>query len=130
MSETSNNEHNKSARSGPVPPKNVTEENNQASTPPESGGVDTQFNTISGKLQQLIKKQGRLQRENEHLREELEETRKKQAAYQQHILELEHRLNVLRMSTGDMPEKDKKQFEKTLNLYIREIDKCIAFLSQ
>jgi chromosome segregation ATPase len=130
MSGTSNNESYKNSHSSPVPPKRVTEENKQVETNTESGGVDALFTVISGKLQQLVKKQNRLQRENEQLRQELEETRKKQAAYEQHIMELQHRITVLKLSTGDMPEKDKKEFEKTLNLYIREIDKCIAYLSQ
>jgi hypothetical protein len=77
-----------------------------------------------------LKKQNRLQKENEQLRHELEESRRKQASYEQHIQELEHRITVLKLGSGDMPDKDKKQFEKTLNLYIREIDKCIAYLSQ
>ena len=29
-----------------------------------------------------------------------------------------------------LPKKDKKEFEKKINQYIREIDKCISFLSQ
>ena len=130
MKETSNNESHKNAPSGPVPPKRVTEASTPSDPGIEAGGLDAQFNTINGKLQQLIKKQHRLQRENEQLRQELEERRKKQASYEQLILELEHRITVLKLGSGDMPEKDKKQFEKTLNLYIRVIDKCIAYLSQ
>ncbi|MCU7547963.1 hypothetical protein OCK74_02505 [Chitinophagaceae bacterium LB-8] len=130
MNETSNNEEYKSSPSGPVPPKRVTEENNQGDTTSESGGVDAQFNIISGKLQQLARKQNRLQKENEQLRQELEESRKKQVSYEKKIMEVEHRITVLKLGSGDMAEKDKKQFEKTLNQYIREIDKCIAFLSQ
>jgi hypothetical protein len=33
------------------------------------------------------------------------------------------------LSGGDMNEKDKKDFEKQINKYVKEIDKCIAFLS-
>lgn len=130
MKATSNNESNKNAFSGPVPPKRVKEEHTAIDPGTEASGIDAQFNTINGKLQQLVKKQHRLQRENEQLRHELEESRKRQVSYEQHILELQHRINVLKLGSGDMPEKEKKQFEKTLNLYIREIDKCIAFLSQ
>lgn len=130
MKETSNNEPYKNSHSGPVPPKRVTEENAQGVANAESGGIDAQFTIISGKLQQLLKKQNRLQRENEQLRQELEESRKKQVFYEQHLLELEHRITVIKLGSGDMPDKDKKQFERTLNLYIREIDKCIAYLSQ
>jgi chromosome segregation ATPase len=121
MKETSNNGLNKNNPLAPASPQKAGG---------ESKGIDAQFNTISGKLQQLLKKQSRLQKENEQLRQELEESRKKRAAYEQHILELEHRITVLKLGSGDMPEKDRKQFEKTLNHYIREIDKCIAYISQ
>jgi hypothetical protein len=39
-------------------------------------------------------------------------------------------VNVLKVSTGQMDEASKKAFEKQLNHYIREIDRCIAMLSQ
>ena len=122
MKETSDSGENKNAPTGPVQQKQESMG--------EAKGIDAQFNIINAKLQQLLKKQNRLQKENEQLRQELEESRKKQATYEQHILELEHRITVLKLGSGDMPEKDKKKFERTLNQYIREIDKCIAYLSQ
>jgi hypothetical protein len=40
------------------------------------------------------------------------------------------RLEVLKASKGDMTEPEKKSFEKKINQYLREIDKCIAFLNE
>jgi hypothetical protein len=37
---------------------------------------------------------------------------------------------ILKVATGEMNEADKREFEKKINQYIREIDRCIAFLSQ
>ena len=37
---------------------------------------------------------------------------------------------VIGMSAGGPNEKDKKDFERKISLYIKEIDKCIAFLGQ
>jgi uncharacterized coiled-coil DUF342 family protein len=92
--------------------------------------VDQQFNTINDKLQQLLKQQGRLKKENERLRTELDVCKEKEDVYQQKIDELAQQIGILKLGAGDMNEKDKKEFEKKINQYIREIDKCIAFLGQ
>jgi chromosome segregation ATPase len=91
--------------------------------------VDQQFNTINDKLQQLLKQHLRLKKENERLKQELESQKRNTETAQQTIEGLHEQIAVLKMAAGDMPERDKKEFEKKLNQYIREIDKCIAFLS-
>lgn len=92
--------------------------------------VDQQFNTINDKLQQLLKQQARLKKENERLRTELEVCKEKEEVYQQKIDDLAQQIGILKLGAGDMNERDKKEFEKKINQYIREIDKCIAFLGQ
>ena len=92
--------------------------------------VDQQFNIINDKLQQLIKHQARLKKENERLRSELQSFSEKETDYQQKIDELSQQIGILKLGAGDMNEKDKKDFERKINLYIKEIDKCIAFLGQ
>lgn len=92
--------------------------------------VDQQFNIVNDKLQLLLKQLVRVQRENERLRSELEASRSNEQAALQRIDELEQQTAILKYAAGEMDEKDKKEFEKKINQYIREIDKCIAFLSQ
>lgn len=92
--------------------------------------VDQQFNTINDKLQQLLKQQLRLKKENERLRTELEVCKEKEDVYQQKIDELAQQISIIKLGAGEMNEKDKKEFERKINQYIREIDKCIAFLGQ
>ena len=92
--------------------------------------VDQQFNIINDKLQQLIKHQTRLKKENERLRLVLQSFTEKETNYQQKIDELSQQISILKLGAGDMNEKDKKDFERKINHYIKEIDKCIAFLGQ
>ena len=92
--------------------------------------VDQQFNIINDKLQQLLKHQSRLKKENERLRIELQSLNEKETGYQQKIDELSQQISILKLGAGDMNEKDKKEFERKINQYIKEIDKCIAFLGQ
>ena len=92
--------------------------------------LDQQFNIISEKLQQLLKQQARLKKENERLRLELEACKEKENSFRQKIDELAQQNSILKLAGGDMNEKDKKEFERKINSYIKEIDKCIAFLGQ
>lgn len=92
--------------------------------------LDNQFNNINEKLQQLLKQQNRLKKENERLRAELEECKVKEAEYGQKIEELNQQIHIVKLAAGELSDKDKKDFERKINQYIREIDKCIAFLGQ
>ncbi len=92
--------------------------------------VDEQFNIINEKLQQLLKQQSRLKKENERLRMDLEGCREKENSLQEKIELLTQQNSILKLAGGDMNEKDKREFEKKINSYIKEIDKCIAFLGQ
>ena len=92
--------------------------------------VDEQFNSINDKLQQLLRQQARLKKENERLRMELQGSREKEGGLHQKIDELTQQISILKLAGGDMNEKDKKDFERKINQYVKEIDKCIAFLGQ
>lgn len=92
--------------------------------------VDQQFNLLNEKLQQLLKQYGRLQKENDRLKEELLQSKNKEIQSQYRVDELQQQIAILKLASGDMNEKDKKEFEKKINQYVREVDKCISFLSQ
>ena len=92
--------------------------------------LDQQFNIINEKLQQLLKQQARLKKDNERLRLELDACKEKENSFQQKIDELAQQNSILKLAGGDLNEKDKKEFERKINSYIKEIDKCIAFLGQ
>jgi chromosome segregation ATPase len=91
--------------------------------------LDEHFNIINEKLQQLLKQYNRVKRENEVLRQKLEEKQKTQLHVEGETETLRQQLSILKLSSGEMNEKDKKEFEKQINRYVKEIDKCIAFLS-
>ena len=92
--------------------------------------IDQQFNSLNDKLQQLLKQYNRIQKENERLKQELEESRIKELQKQERMDELVQQVSILKITSGEMNEKDKREFEKKINQYIREVDKCISFLSQ
>ena len=92
--------------------------------------TEVQLKRIQTKLQQLLKQHIVLQKENSLLKEELQGTKTQLAAREGSIDNLKQQVNVLRYSNGEMNDADKKEFEKKINSYVKEIDRCITMLSQ
>jgi predicted nuclease with TOPRIM domain len=92
--------------------------------------IDQQFTIINEKLQQLLKQYSRLQKETERLRYEVSDLKKKESLVAQKMEEMQEQITILKVASGELSEKDKKDFERKINKYIREVDKCITFLSQ
>jgi len=85
---------------------------------------------INTKLQQLLKQYQLLQKENEQLKIAIKELKTRQENDLLLITQLEQQAGILKSAAGKMNETDKKSFEKHINQYIREIDKCIGLLSE
>lgn len=85
---------------------------------------------IQDKLQQLLKNYSALQKENDRLKHELEKDHKEAKEQQKKIDELKQQVDILRLNAGEMNDIDKKEFEKRINSYLREIDRCIVLLSE
>ena len=92
--------------------------------------VDQQFTALYEKLQQLLRQYNRLEKENERLRQDLEDSKRKEVLTQGKVEELQQQVSILKLAAGEMSDKDKKTFERKLNQYIKEIDKTITYLSQ
>ena len=92
--------------------------------------VDVHIKRIQEKLQQLIKQHHELQKENSQLKRELEKSAKQSSQHLQTIETLKQQVEVLKISSGNWDEHDRKEFEKRINHYIKEIDKCIALFSE
>lgn len=85
---------------------------------------------IQNKLQQLLKQYTAVQKENSRLKEELDAARYKIEEQKKNSEELKQQVSVLKLSAGEMSEADKKEFEKRINAYLKEIDRCIAMLGE
>lgn len=89
-----------------------------------------QIERIKTKVQALLKKQHSLEKENEKLRAELERRTGLEQELKDKVVLMEEQVSLLKASSGKMDDASRKAFEKQLNHYIREIDRCIAMLSQ
>ena len=85
---------------------------------------------IQDKLQQLLKQYTAVQKENSRLKEELDAARYKIEEQKKNAEELKQQVSVLKLSAGEISEADKKDFEKRINAYLKEIDRCISMLGE
>ena len=92
--------------------------------------LEKKLKTIQDKLQQLLKQYTSLQSENHRLKKELEKSTNYSLVYQQNIDDLRQQVAVLKITSGIWEESDKKEFEKRINSYLKENDRCIALLSE
>ena len=90
-----------------------------------------QIKRINDKLQQLLKQHQLLQKENEKLKKELRQYMEKDQNKTIQLEELQQQTEILKYSHHPgMDGAEKKAFEKRLNQYIKEIDRCIALLNE
>ena len=71
-----------------------------------------------------------VQKENLALKEQVEKSDLRESQLKDTIEELRQQVSILKLSAGEMTETDKKEIEKKINAYIKEIDRCITLLSE
>ena len=92
--------------------------------------LEQHIQRINEKIQQLLKQYRTSQKENEKLRKELADLKGLHQERSRQLEALEEKVAILKTATNNMSETDKKDLEKRLNHYIKEIDRCIALLSE
>ncbi len=85
---------------------------------------------ITEKLQQVLRQYDALQKENEKLRGKLLPLKEKETYSLEQIANLEQQVIVLKAAKGKMNDAEKKDLDKRLNAYLKEIEKCISMLSE
>jgi transposase-like protein len=83
---------------------------------------------IGQKLHLLVKQRDGLLRDKEKLHQELVQEKEEKKALAEKMNLLEEQVAILKTATAHMDDKEKKQFEKRINAYIKDIDKVIAHL--
>ena len=85
---------------------------------------------LEEKLQQLIQLQQTLHTEKENLQAALRKAEVEKTTWQQKAESTEQRLHGLKLNQKNLNESDRKEMEKKINQYIREIDRCITQLGE
>jgi len=89
-----------------------------------------QLKQVNDKLQQLLKQQHAIQKENSALKATIKDLRSSIQLKDQRLEEFDQQKMVKQINNGNLGESEKKELEKKLNQYLREIDRCIAMLNE
>ena len=85
---------------------------------------------VNNKLQQLLKQYQLSQKDNERKANEIKALKETKENQSKRIEELQQQILILKSAAGEIKEADKKEFEKHINQYLKEIDRCIGLLSE
>ncbi|MCZ2459559.1 MAG: hypothetical protein LC128_08010 [Chitinophagales bacterium] len=91
---------------------------------------EEQLKRIHEKLQRLLKVHQSLQKENTRLNQEIEKSKKNSLHQQKTVEDLRQQVDILKLNSRKLGADDKKELEKRINSYIKEIDRCIALLNE
>ena len=92
--------------------------------------LQEQIRRIHHKLQEHLKQHAAAQKELEKQQKAIAALREQQQTNEEEIRLLQEQNHILKAAAGEMNPADKKAFEQAIGRYIREIDKCIALLSE
>lgn len=92
--------------------------------------LENDIKRVNTKLQQLLKQYLLLQKQNESLITAITDLKSLNEKQLGEINQLQTQVSILKSATGEMNEVDKKSFDKQLGKYVKEIDKCIALISE
>jgi len=84
---------------------------------------------IEERSKRLVNRKQVLEDENSKLKNQLAEIRAELEDKQQQINELKDKYQVLKIAKTIESEGDNKETIKELNIYIKEIDRCIALMN-
>mgnify|MGYP001549224794 FL=1 len=83
---------------------------------------------VNEKLQLLLKQYHSIHKENEKLKRELELQKQRELEIRQKSETLQQQVAIIKASSGQIDEASKKELEKHISHYIREIDRCLEEL--
>ncbi len=91
--------------------------------------INNQLVQLQQKLQLLIKNYQQLQREHVQLKKELEKTNTQLQEKNEHLQAIQQQIDVLKLGKAAFNEEEKLVLEKRINIYLKEIDKCLSLLN-
>ncbi len=91
--------------------------------------LEEKIKQIQEKLQLLVKQNATIRKENQSLKEALAQSKQTAVVAVQNAEALQHQLDAKKYSQASMSAEERKVFEKKINNYVKEIEKCIALLS-
>ncbi|HRH48105.1 MAG TPA: hypothetical protein PLP23_05125 [Panacibacter sp.] len=91
--------------------------------------LDAHLKSLQGKLQLLVKQNQALAKQNALLQKEAETLRISVNEKNSLLQQLHQQIDLIKLSTATLLPAEKKLLEKRIEVYLSEIEKCIALLN-
>jgi NAD-specific glutamate dehydrogenase len=91
--------------------------------------IDLLLENLQGKLQNVLKQYQLLQKENVQLKKELEKQQSLISQKSEQLSVLHEQVDILKIGVKGWTEEEKKALEKRIDLYLKEIEKCLSILN-
>ena len=90
--------------------------------------MQEQIQRIENKVQQLLKEYQLAQKEIQRLQKENDQLNSQLLSQAEQAKKFHQQVDAQNISGGNMEDKAKKDLEKRINTYLKDIDKCLALL--
>ena len=90
--------------------------------------LSNHINQLNIKLQLLLKQYGLITLENQNQKNKIKKLEEVIEQYKLDLEKLQQEQLILKASLDIMDEAEKKQLDKKINSYVRNIEKCISLL--
>ena len=91
--------------------------------------LEEQIKNLQAKIQQLLKLYHHLQKENQQLKKEIEKHQLKVSERDEKLGSLQQQVDVLKIGAHGWSDGAKKELEKRIETYLKEVEKCLALLN-
>ena len=92
-------------------------------------GTNSNILRIEEKVLQLLKQYQQIQKENLQLLKETKSTKAQLESVTTEKNRLLQQVDAMKINGSTMEESSKKDLEKRINIYLKEIDHCLALLN-
>ncbi len=90
---------------------------------------NTDLRILEEKLQQLLTRYKRLQKENQNLKDELHLVQTDLALTKNRETELQQKLDVQNMGVQNLSDEGKQNLNKRIDAYLKEVQDCLNMLN-
>ncbi|HEX3024370.1 MAG TPA: hypothetical protein VHP12_04095 [Chitinophagaceae bacterium] len=94
-----------------------------------NGPIDIQLKNIQQKIQQLLKQYEAAQKENAQLKKETEKQKIIINSKTEQIELMQQKLDAVQVGVNNRSDDEKINLQKRIDVYLKEIDKCLSLLN-
>ena len=91
--------------------------------------LSNQIQQLLNKVQLLLKQYAHSQREVQRLAKENEALKNRLQLKSEQVTQLQQKIEALGFTSVNLNDNAKKDLEKRINIYLKEIDNCLALLN-